>query len=81
MSDKKAGFTPMEIPKVCPGRPEVNKLTCTTTIRGEAAKEFEALCDKYDINKSQLLTQMVYHCLNRSDDLRDFYRRVAILGK
>lgn len=77
----KGAFAPFEIPKVTPGNSDVQKLTCTTTIRGEAAEDFEDLCQKSGLNRSQLLTQMVYHCLNRSSELKEFYRRIAILGK
>lgn len=78
-SDK--AFQPFEIPRVTPGQPDPNKLTCTTTIRGAAVGDFEKLCEKSGLNKSQLLTQMVYHCLGRSGELKEFYRRIAILGK
>lgn len=84
MSDKKdkdSAFVPFEIPRVTPGQTETHKLTCTTTIRGKAADDFEDLCEKSGLNKSQLLTQMVYHCLGRSGELKEFYRRVAIMGK
>lgn len=77
----KGKFAPFEIPRVTPGNSDVNKLTCTTTIRGAAADEFEELAEKSGLNKSQLLTQMVYHCLGRSGELKEFYRRIAILGK
>lgn len=74
-------FVPFELPKVSPGSSDVNKLTATTTLRGAAADDFEDLCEKSGLNRSQLLTQMVYHCLGRSSELKEFYRRIAILGK
>ena len=56
------------------------KITISTTIRGDAAEEFEQLCEKNGLNKSQLAIQMIYHCLNKTQDLKDFYRRIQILG-
>jgi hypothetical protein len=79
--DPKGKFAPFELPKVSPHVRDDNKLTCTTTIRGKAAIDFEDLCEKSGLNRSQLLTQMVYHCLGRSNELKEFYRRVAVLGK
>ena len=74
-------FNPIEIPSVTAGLSDPRKITVTTSIRGKAADEFEAMCENYGLNRSQLLTQMVYHCLGRSEELKDFYRRVAILGR
>lgn len=74
-------FSPFTLPSVSQGTYNDAKLTCTTTIRGNAAREFEKICNESGLNRSQLLTQMVYHCLNRSEELKEFYRRVAVMGK
>lgn len=78
---KSSGFVPMRLENL----PHVDynsaKTTVTTTLKGVVADEFEKLCSESGLNKSQLLVQMVYHCLNRTEDLREFYRRLAILGK
>ena len=55
-------------------------ITCTCTIKGEIAKQFEAMQDEYGLNRAQLVRRMVYHCLGRTEELKDFYKRLAILG-
>lgn len=76
------GFVPMRLEPVTPSPDKsYTKITATTTIKGVAADEFEALCASYGLNRSQLVLQMVYHCLNRTKDLEDFYKRLAVLGK
>lgn len=74
-------FTPMTLVEAPVGDTNKSRVTVTTTLKGAAAEEFEEMCEKFGLNRSQLLTQMVYHCLNRTADLKDFYRRIAILGE
>lgn len=57
------------------------KITVSSTLKGSAADEFEAICRDYNLNRSQLVVQMVYHCLGKTNELRDFYRRLVILGE
>lgn len=75
------GFVPLRLTPLPSQDTSSTKITATTTIKGVAADEFEALCEKYGLNRSQLTLQMVYHCLNRTEDLKSFYKRLAILGK
>lgn len=76
------GFKPMRlIPAPAEGSQSSTKITATCTLKGEVADEFEKLADEYGLNRSQLIVQMVYHCLGRSSELKDFYRRLQILGK
>ena len=75
------GFKPMQLialQSIKEG--PVSRVTVTTTIKGSAADDFEKMCRDSGLNRSQLLTQMVYHCLNRTDELKDFYKRLAILS-
>lgn len=74
-------FSPMRLQEAPAGDPNKTRVTITTTLKGKAGEEFEEMCSKNGLNRSQLLTQMVYHCLNRTEDLKDFYRRIAILGE
>jgi len=76
-----SGFEPMSLVVMTPEIGSSSRLTVTSTLKGLAAEEFQAMCEKAGINRSQLVTQMVYHCLNRTADLKDFYKRLAILGK
>lgn len=78
---KENEFVPFKIPSVSSNSSDTRRLTCTTTLRGDIVNEFEDVCEKYGLNRSQLMTQMVYHCLGRTADLQEFYKRVAILGK
>lgn len=80
-SSKGGAFEPFQIPSVVPGQRDVYKLVATTTIRGDAATQFEKMCEQTGLNRSQLLTQMVYHCLGRTGELKEFYQRIAILGR
>lgn len=76
---KQEKFVPMKLQEVLQVDVGNDKVTVTTTIKGIAAQEFEEMRKKAGLNRSQLLTQMVYHCLGRSKDLKDFYRRLAVL--
>lgn len=75
------GFTPMRLQSAPEKDNNPTKLTATTTLKGEAAEEFEKLASEFGLNRSQLLTQMVYHCLGKTEQLKDFYRRLVILGE
>ena len=75
------GFTPMRLTAAPEKEANPAKLTATVNLKGSAAEEFQAMAEEYGLNRAQLLTQMVYHCLNRTEDLKDFYRRIAILGE
>lgn len=77
---KDLAFTPITLQAAPAQDHSPARVTVTATLKGVAAEEFEELCSKHGLNRSQLLTQMVYHCLNRTEDLKDFYRRLAILG-
>lgn len=74
-------FTPMRLQAAPEPERNPTKLTATVNLKGSAAEEFEEMAQKFGLNRAQLLTQMVYHCLNRTEDLKDFYRRIAILGE
>lgn len=77
---KTEGFRPIKLLEAPVGEVGSAKTTVTCTLKGSAAEEFETLCNANGLSKSQLLTQMVYHCLNKSDNLKDLYRRLAILA-
>lgn len=81
MSKKPVGFVPLIVPTAPETKEGSAKTTATVNLKGVAAEEFLALSEQYGLNRSQLLLQMVYHCLNRTEDLKDLYRRIAILGK
>jgi serine/threonine protein kinase HipA of HipAB toxin-antitoxin module len=53
----------------------------TATLKGEVADEFMKIAEEAGLNKSQLALQMIYHALNKTEDLKDFYRRLAILAE
>jgi hypothetical protein len=74
-------FTPMvlQAPPALDSTP--HKMTLSCTIKGKAAAEFEKILQETGLNKSQLMVQMIYHCLNRTEELKDLYRRLAILGE
>lgn len=75
-------FTPMRLQTVTLEQSASDsRVTVTTTLKGSAADEFEILGKEFGLNRSQLLTQMVYHCLGKTNELRDFYRRLVILGE
>lgn len=75
------GFTPIRLQAVpTQEHGSLTKVVISGTIKGNAADEFEKLREEYGLNRSQLMAQMVYHCLNRSDELKDLYKRLAILG-
>lgn len=75
-------FVPMRlIPTSELGPSSTTKITATCTIKGDAADEFEAIMEKYQLNRSQLVLQMVYHCLGKSKELKDLYTRLQILAK
>jgi hypothetical protein len=76
----KEKFKPMKL--VPASREEASsptKLTVTALLKGAIADEFEQLRTDYGLNRSQLLVQMVYHCLGKTAELKDFYRRLNIL--
>lgn len=82
MSDTKNTFVPMRLQAVPAGEISSNaRLTVTGTLKGSAAEDFQKLMEKYSLNRSQLMVQMVYHCLGKTSELKDFYKRLAILGE
>lgn len=58
-----------------------SKLTVSATLKGLTADEFEKMRQESGLNRSQLVVQMIYHCLGKTEELKDFYRRLAILGE
>lgn len=58
-----------------------SKLSISATLKGPVADEFEKLKNDFGLSRSQLMVQMVYHCMGRSAELKDFYRRLMILGE
>ncbi len=56
------------------------KTTISTTIKGDAAEEFDKMVEKTGLTKSQLALQMIHHCLDKTQDLKNLYRRLAILA-
>lgn len=73
-------FVPMRLPVLPDKDNNPLKLTITTTVRGSIVTDFEDLAREYGLNRSQLLAQMVHHCLGKTEELKDFYKRLAILG-
>lgn len=64
-----------------PREPEwKSRLTVSATLKGDVCQEFEKMAEEYGLNRSQLIVQMVHHCLGRTEELKDFYRRLAILA-
>lgn len=82
MSKTKEGFKPMRLqlaPRV--DTSSFTKVTISGTLKGPAAEEFEKMRESSGLNRSQLMVQMIYHCLGKTDELKDFYKRLAILGE
>jgi len=71
---KSKEFTPIGLSPISIKTDSATRLTATVLLRGKIAEEFEAMVRDNNLNRSQLLTQMVYHCLNRSEELEDLYR-------
>lgn len=59
----------------------LTKLCASCTLKGDIADEFEKMREEYGLSRAHLMRQMVYHCLGRSEELKDFYKRLAILGE
>lgn len=74
-------FKPFKLIKLDPSIHSTSRTTVTTTLKGSVSEEFDKMCEETGLNKSQLLTQMVFHCLGKSAELKDFYRRLAVLGE
>lgn len=76
-------FEPMRLQPYDLGKPEKShlQLTLSTTIRGQIVEDLEKLQEEYGLNRSQLLRQMIYHCLGKTEELKEFYKRMSILGE
>lgn len=82
LKESSAPFKPLKLVAVQTDNSNAGRrLTITCTLKGDAAVEFERLVEETGLNKSQLSLQMVYHALGKTDDLKDFYRRLAILAE
>ena len=58
-----------------------NKTVVTCTVKGYACDDFEKLVIETGLSKSQLGLQMIYHCLGRTKELENLYKRLAFLAE
>lgn len=82
MSKKSEAFQPLKLRSLeAKAAYSDRRVTVTATLKGEVADEFMKIAEEAGLNKSQLALQMIYHALNKTEDLKDFYRRLAILAE
>lgn len=79
MSKKEDKFEPVPLPVFVKSESGYGPyVTATVNLKGDIGAEFEKMATDNNLNRSQLLRQMIYFCLGRKDELKDLAARAAM---